>query len=145
VKSFFTSKSVNDNNNIPSRTISFKEVVTKDGVAIGKGSVQDELDGGDEGKIYGERDTSLGSLNPKKRPLDALSKQPILNPSTNQLITETTLSSPQKKPKQIPFQLRVTTKVDDIFLPTIEMMKAFEFLHIAAYYGELFWKTQRHV
>jgi hypothetical protein len=77
VKSFFTSKSVNDNNNIPSRTISVKEVVTEDGVAIGKGSVQDELDGGDEGKIYAERDTSLGSLNPKKRPLDALSKQSI--------------------------------------------------------------------
>jgi hypothetical protein len=52
VKSFFTSKIVNDNNNnIPSRTISFKEVVTKDGVAIGKGSVQDELDGGDEGRF----------------------------------------------------------------------------------------------
>jgi putative SOS response-associated peptidase YedK len=102
VKSFFTSTMVNNNNNnnnITSRTISLKEVVSEDGMPIRKGSVQDELDGSDEGKIYADKYTSLDSRDPKKRPLDALSKQSIPSPSTKQLIAETSLSSPQKKSK----------------------------------------------
>jgi putative SOS response-associated peptidase YedK len=98
VKNFFTSKGANKMHS--SHTVSLKRLVSEIGVNITKETVKDEHDGNDRGKINAEGNTSSDALDPKKRSLDAISKQTVSISSTKQSTSKAGLSTPLKKVKR---------------------------------------------